>query len=94
MIRGRSLLLGRKLALRHFEAGQKLDVALLASRAALADAEFLLGCPKLRPAFVSSFLASVSSFVQEAGPPMAEPAVSALQFWAISKAGNRSAAPA
>src|SRR5215831_840205 len=42
---------GRELATRHFEAGQKLDIALLACSAALADAELLLGCAKLRPAF-------------------------------------------
>ena len=43
---------GRELApSRHFEAGQKLDIALLTSSAALADAEFLLVCAILRPAF-------------------------------------------
>jgi hypothetical protein len=35
----------------HFEAGQKLDVALIASNTALADAGFLLWRVKLRPAF-------------------------------------------
>src|SRR6516165_2214847 len=50
-IRSRSLVRVRQLASRHFEACQKLDVAPLASSAALADAEFLLGCAKLRPAF-------------------------------------------
>ena len=35
----------------HFEAGQKLDIALIASRAALADAESLLWRVKLRPVF-------------------------------------------
>ena len=43
--------LGRELASRHFEAGQKLDIAQLVSGAALADAEFLLVCAILRPAF-------------------------------------------
>ena len=33
---------GRKLAGRHFEAGQKLDIALIASSAALADAGVLV----------------------------------------------------
>src|SRR6516165_11234441 len=47
----RSFFLGRELASRHFEAGQKLDIAPLASGAALADAEFLLVCAILRPAF-------------------------------------------
>jgi len=40
-----------KLAGRHFEAGQKLDIALIAPSAALADAGFLLRRAKLRPAF-------------------------------------------
>jgi hypothetical protein len=35
----------------HFEAGQKLDVALIASSTALADAGFLPWRVKLRPAF-------------------------------------------
>src|SRR6516165_1827967 len=95
--RNRSLVRVRQLATRHFEAGQKLDIAPLASSAALADAEILLGCAKLRPALSSSFLASVSSFVQDLSPlpvPASEPAVSSLQFRAISKVGNPSAAPA
>src|SRR6516225_1018657 len=50
-IRNRSLVRVRQLASRHFEAGQKLDIAPLTSSAALADAESLLGCAKLRPAF-------------------------------------------
>src|SRR6516162_8013252 len=50
-IRNRSLVRVRQLATRHFEAGQKRDIAPLASSAALADAESLLGCAKLRPAF-------------------------------------------
>ena len=44
----RSFFLGRELASRHFEARQKLDIAPLSSSAALADAESLLGCAKLR----------------------------------------------
>ena len=51
LIPSRSLVLGRQLATRHFEAGQKLDIALIASGGALADAEFLLVCAILRPAF-------------------------------------------
>src|SRR6516225_2184521 len=47
----RSFFLGREIASRHLEAGQKLDIAPLASSAAFADAESLLGCAKLRPAF-------------------------------------------
>src|SRR6516165_4065540 len=48
----RSFFLGREIASRHLETGQKLDIAPLASSAALADAEFLLVCAILRPAFV------------------------------------------
>jgi hypothetical protein len=35
----------------HFKAGQKLNIALIASSAALTDAGFLLRRAKLRPAF-------------------------------------------
>ena len=40
-----------ELASSHFEAGQKLDVTLIAADAGFADARFLLRCAKLRPAF-------------------------------------------
>jgi transposase IS66 family protein len=46
MIRSRSLFVSRELASRHFEAGQKLDIDLLASSGALADAGSLLGCAR------------------------------------------------
>ena len=47
----RGLIFGVELASSHFEAGQKLDVALIAADAGFADARFLLQCAKLRPAF-------------------------------------------
>ena len=42
---------GAELASTHFEAGQKLDIALIAADVGFADARFLLRCAKLRPAF-------------------------------------------
>src|SRR6516225_2849669 len=64
----RSFFLGREIASRHFETGQKLDIAPLASSAALADAEFLLVCAKLRPAFVQLVFGICFVFRAARGP--------------------------
>src|SRR6516164_2704727 len=81
-IRNRSLVRVRQLATRHFEAGQKLDIAPLASSAALADAESLLGCAKLRPAFFQ--LVFGICFVFRAGPKPVVDAGTCRFFAAIS----------
>src|SRR6516165_10448063 len=82
----RSFFLGREIASRHFEAGQKLHIAPLASSVLLSPMQnFFSYAPNCDQRLPSSFLASVSSFVQLAAPvPMPEPAVSSLQFRAIS----------
>src|SRR6516162_8241338 len=74
----RSFFLGRELASRHFETGQKLDIAPLASGAALADAEFLLVCAILRPAFGQLVLGICFVLRAALGPPKPTPAVSSL----------------
>jgi hypothetical protein len=73
------LFFARELVSRHFEAGQKLDIAPLASSAALADAESLLGCSKLRPAFFQ--LVFGICFVFRAGPkPVAGASIGTCRF--------------
>src|SRR6516225_8848139 len=78
----RSFFLGREIASRHLEAGQKLDIAPLASSAAFADAESLLGCAKLRPAFFQ--LVFGICFVFRAGPKPVVDAGTCRFFAAIS----------
>jgi hypothetical protein len=85
-IRRRSLVRVRQLATRHFEAGQKLDIAPLASSAALADAESLLGCTKLRPAFFQ--LVFGICFVFRAGlKPASGASVGTCRFF-VAVSGN------
>jgi hypothetical protein len=57
---------GAELASSHFEAGQKLDIALIAADVGFADARVLLRCAKLRPAFGQLILGS--GFVFRAVP--------------------------
>src|SRR6516225_3944858 len=82
----RSFFLGREIASRHLEAGQKLDIAPLASSAAFADAKSLLGCAKLRPAFFQ--LVFGICFVFRAGPkPVAGASIGTCRFF-VAVSGN------
>ena len=67
VVKGASLS-STKLVSSHFEAGQKFDVALLTSSAALTDAEFFRGCAIGRPAFGQLVLGICFVFPAGRGP--------------------------